>query len=452
MRHVCCILVVFLTLVPFGQAENTGIMAIDGNHFMLHGQPYYYAGTNCYYLMVYAADPGLRGYVDEILEEAAEMGLTVVRTWAFNDGAGQWNALQTSPGAYQEFVFQGLDYVLYKADLLGIRVILPLVNNWDDYGGMNQYVEWSPTASEHDDFYTDSSCRQWYKDHVTQVLNRVNTFNGRTYRTDPTVFAWELANEPRQESDSQGNELQAWIEEMSAYVKTLVALHLLTTGSEGYYGPSGPNHNPVNWFSWVGVDYIRNHTSATIDFACFHAFPDYWGLDYADSMLWAQDHIDDADALLGKPVVFEEFGKYRPLAERDDYFQAWYDEIYNAAAAGDSAGGSSFWILYHDDYSDYDNFGVYYPSDTSTCQIIATEAARIQDLIPSPFVGDLNCDSSLNSLDIDPFVLVLTATPPGYAEYYAQHPACDHTLADCNSDGCINSLDIEPFIDLSTSG
>ena len=75
------------------------------------------------------------------------------------------------------------------------------------------------------------------------------------------------------------------------------------------------------------------------------------------------------------------------------------------------------------------------------------------DLRTNPFTyGDLNCDGSLNSLDIDPFVLALTATPPKYLEYYAEHPDCDHTLADCNHDGSINSLDTDPFVDLLTAG
>ena len=66
-------------------------------------------------------------------------------------------------------------------------------------------------------------------------------------------------------------------------------------------------------------------------------------------------------------------------------------------------------------------------------------------------IGDLNCDGSLNSLDIDPFVLALTSTPPDYLEYYAEHPDCDATLADTNTDGSINSLDIDPFVDLLTA-
>ena len=64
------------------------------------------------------------------------------------------------------------------------------------------------------------------------------------------------------------------------------------------------------------------------------------------------------------------------------------------------------------------------------------------------WLGDLNCDGSINALDIDPFVLALT-DPVGYTSSY---PHCDNMLADCNDDGSINSLDIDPFVDLLTGG
>ena len=162
-------------------AENEGFISVEGTAFVLDGRPFHYVGTNNYYLMISAASEEYRGYVDEVLEDAASMGLKVIRTWAFNDGSSEWNALQTRPGVYRERVFRGLDYVLKKADEAGIRLILPFVNNWDDYGGMNQYVAWDAvygdgTAASHDDFYTDSDTRSWYKDHVAAMLERVNVF------------------------------------------------------------------------------------------------------------------------------------------------------------------------------------------------------------------------------------------------------------------------------------
>ncbi len=69
--------------------ETMGYVEVEGTHFVLNGLPYYYTGSNTYYLMVYAAEASLRPYVCEVLSEASEMGLKVVRTWAFNDGDDQ---------------------------------------------------------------------------------------------------------------------------------------------------------------------------------------------------------------------------------------------------------------------------------------------------------------------------------------------------------------------------
>jgi len=379
-------------LAPSLQAGELAFVTRSGTELAAESAPFYFVGTNNYYLMVYAADPGFRGYVDEVLEDASDMGVTVIRTWAFNDGAAQWNALQLQPGVYDEDVFRGLDYVLFKAGQLGIRLVLPIVNNWDDYGGMNQYVQWDasfggpPIASSHDDFYTDSDIRQWYKNHAAALANRVNTFTGIAYKNDPTILAWELANEPRAQSDSSGDTLNDWIVEMSAYIKSVDPNHLVTTGEEGFYDEgSGP------WYrnGSQGTDFIRNHQIPDIDFCTVHVYPDYWGFDYAASMAWVEEHIDDAHQIIGKPVILEEFGKYRdftpPVPDppvptggtghtgtRDTFYSGFFGAVYSKDAAG-----SCFWILYNDAYPDYDGFGVYYPGDDSTVAIISAEAAKM---------------------------------------------------------------------------
>ena len=58
----------------------------------------------------------------------------------------------------------------------------------------------------------------------------------------------------------------------------------------------------------------------------------------------------------------------------------------------------------------------------------------------------------MNGLDVDPFVLALTATPPDYSDYYAQYPDCDVTTADCNGDGSIDGLDIDAFVTFLAGG
>ena len=51
-----------------------------------------------------AADPSQRSKVSDVFSQAAAAWLSVCRTWAFNDGGSQ--ALQISPGVYDERVFQ----------------------------------------------------------------------------------------------------------------------------------------------------------------------------------------------------------------------------------------------------------------------------------------------------------------------------------------------------------
>lgn len=340
-------------------AYNRGFVSIHDGQFWVGNKPFVYAGTNTYYLIVYSAilpgEGSLGPYVHEVMGKARAMGLTVVRTWAFNDGASQWHALQTAPGVYDEYVFQGLDYVIHRADMLNLRLILTLVNNWDDYGGMNQYVAWSPTASVHDDFYTDANCRQYFKNHIAAVLNRYNTLTGRYYKDEPTIMAWQLANEPHCGS---AGALDAWIAEMSAHVRSLDPDHLITTGIEG--------------ITWGGQNFVQNHSHATVDFATLHLWPDWWGWSLSTCNNFLIERLDEADRTLMRPMILQEFGKVRPLSTRDGFYSQFYSTLnmYNAA-------GSNFWMLAHDDYAIYDDgFFVLYPADSSTISIIEQQAAE----------------------------------------------------------------------------
>ena len=64
-------------------------------------------------------------------------------------------------------------------------------------------------------------------------------------------------------------------------------------------------------------------------------------------------------------------------------------------------------------------------------------------------VCDMNCDGSINSFDIDPFVLALTG---GEAGYSAAFPTCNFFNADVDDNGSVNSFDIDPFVACLTGG
>ncbi|KMZ65910.1 hypothetical protein ZOSMA_306G00150 [Zostera marina] len=252
-----------------------------GKQLMVNDRPFYVNGFNTYWLMALAVEKSTRGKVSEVFRLGSSMGLSVCRTWAFNDGG--WMALQKSPSVYDEKVFMGLDFVLSEAKKYKIRLILSLVNNWRSFGGKGQYVNWGKTAglnlTSKDEFFSHPVVRDYYRDHVKAVLERVNTVTNVTYKDDPTVFAWELMNEPQCPSDPSGDTLQGWIQEMTSYVKMIDPLHLVGIGVEGFYGPSTPERlqfNPNPSTGQLGTDFVRNHRAFGVDFASVHIYPDSW--------------------------------------------------------------------------------------------------------------------------------------------------------------------------------
>ena len=62
--------------------------------------------------------------------------------------------------------------------------------------------------------------------------------------------------------------------------------------------------------------------------------------------------------------------------------------------------------------------------------------------------GDANCDGAVNTFDIDPFVMALTAPESWQATYTCGYLAAN----DCNHDGAVNTFDIDPFVLCLTSG
>ncbi|TVU18770.1 hypothetical protein EJB05_34883 [Eragrostis curvula] len=385
--------------VPSSQVddEQWGMVKTKGTQFDVGDRPFYVNGFNSYWLMILAADPSTRGKVTEVFKQAAAIGLTVCRTWGFNDGG--WRALQKSPSVYDEDVFKALDFVVNEARKYRIRLILSLINNWDAYGGKAQYIKWARDAgvnvTSDDDFFSDQTVKTYFKNHVKNMLTRVNTYTKVMYKDDPTIFAWELMNEPQCASDPTGNRLQAWIQEMAFHVKSIDPDHLLEVGAEGFYGPSSPARlqaNPNTYSGQVGTDFIRNHRVLGIDFASVHIYPDTWmlgatretQLQFVQS--WMQAHITDTESALGMPVLFTEFGVSTTKApsafnatSRDQFIQTVYGALLGSARRGGAGAGGLLWQLFPEgtDYMD-DGYGVVLPKEAVTAGIMSAHSKKLQ--------------------------------------------------------------------------
>lgn len=88
----------------FDEGKELSFVKRNGTQFMVDEKAFYVIGWNSYWLMDHSVDISSRFKVREMLKTGAKMGLTVCRTWAFNDG--HYNALQISPGHFDEQVFQ----------------------------------------------------------------------------------------------------------------------------------------------------------------------------------------------------------------------------------------------------------------------------------------------------------------------------------------------------------
>jgi mannan endo-1,4-beta-mannosidase len=319
---------------PFVQVDRANAQ------FVLAGKPFYFAGTNAYYLMSDTAY-GSTSVVTDALDAAQTAGFRVVRTWGFNDGPGtDPSKLQTQPGVYQDSAFKAMDFVISEAGKRGLHLIITLVNNWDDYGGMDQYVAWAGLTG-HDVFYTDAGIKQTFKNYMRDFTSRVNSITGIAYKDDPTIMSWELANEAECKADPGALQgiLAGWYAEMSAYLKSVDPNHLISTGEEGFDTTTSGYTSLTSYttyfalFSWFdGTGFTQNVALPDIDWGGIHLYPNTWQwLDpVADGTNWIADHVALARSH-GKPLVLGEYGLQ---SSPHSIYKTWMDAVISSNAAG----------------------------------------------------------------------------------------------------------------------
>lgn len=52
-----------------------------------------------------------------------------------------------------------------------MRLLLSLTDNWQPTGGADQFTRWAGLSS-HEAFYSDTTAKQYYKDHIRTLLTR----------------------------------------------------------------------------------------------------------------------------------------------------------------------------------------------------------------------------------------------------------------------------------------
>ncbi|KAF9461275.1 CEL4a mannanase [Collybia nuda] len=310
---------------------STGFVKTSGTRFTLNGARYTVVGGNAYWI-------GLTGLstsnMNKAFSDIAAAGGTTVRTWGFNEVTSQnGNWFQSWSGSTPTINtgstgLQNFDNVVAAAKANGIRLIVALTNNWADYGGMDVYVRQIANSNNHDLFYTNAAIQTAFKNYIKTFVSR--------YVNEPTIMAWELANEPRcrgSTGTSTGTCTPAtitnWARSISAYIKSIDNNHLVALGDEGFYNQ--PNAPTYPYQGGEGIDFDVNLGISTLDFGTFHG---HWGQE-GNPQAWGKQWIIDhatSQTKAGKPVIIEEFGV---TSNQVAVYTDWYNTIVSSGLAGD---------------------------------------------------------------------------------------------------------------------
>jgi len=373
MNRLIFFTVLLFALLSCKQNDDVShFVQVHNGEFSINGKGYAFKGANYWQGMNFGApESGDHERLIRELDQLKAMGVTNLRVLAASEADSMMRfaihpALQTAPGIYSEDIWKGLDFLLFEMSKRNMKAVMVLGNFWTWSGGFPQYLKWAEgteipypqdEAYSWDDFqtfsagfYTSEAAQEMMNNHIEKVIKRVNSLSGIPYSNDPTIMAWQLANEPR--GYNVPDKFREWTRKTSAYIKSLDNNHLVCLGTEG--NTSGKA---------AGVNVLLDNDDPNIDYITMHIWAQNWGwfkpgdgeevfeetLSKVDAY-W-NDHVKVAK-LLKKPIVLEEFGiardssSYEPDATtywRDRYFSYLFKKVKESVGNNEPVQGFNFW-------------------------------------------------------------------------------------------------------------
>jgi mannan endo-1,4-beta-mannosidase len=356
-------------------AKRQGFVGVDDGHFVLNGGIYRYVGTNLWYGAYLGGTPEGKRRLCRELDRLKALGSGNLRILGASETSPLKNsmrpAIRGKTPPYDEKILRGLDFCLAEMGRRDLKAVIFLNNFWEWSGGMVTYLYWTngghyidlgdpkhpwPEFADYSaQFYASGKANALYRAYVASLIGRRNTVTGKAYRDDPTIMAWQLANEPRPGGSLAKTDFKAfyaWIGDTAAFIKRQDPGHLVTTGNEGIMGCLESAQCVETASAFAAVDYLT-----------FHIWPLNWGwLDPANmaetyavceakTRRYIADHLAIA-AKVRKPAVAEEFGLPRdgggyapslPTTFRDRYYGLIFGAVEDSARTGGPFAGTNFW-------------------------------------------------------------------------------------------------------------
>lgn len=372
MKYVTA-LILFLTGCTAARKSDEEFVKVSNHQFFVNEKPYQYIGANYWYGgLLPLTEKGKQRLLKE-LDFLSSNGVNNLRIMAGAEGEGMINAvprvepaLQTEAGRFNKEILTGLDFLLSEMAKRRMKAVIFFSNNWEWSGGFLQYLNWNGIISDTilrrklswdemrdfvSRFYSCASCKEQYKNQLELIVTRKNSFTGKSYSEDPVIMAWEIANEPRPMRPAAIQEYSNWLEETSAYIKSLDTNHLVTIGSEGEMGSEN-----LDVFKAI-------HSDKNIDYATIHIWPKNWSWfkdtaiskDMATVTANTITYIDKHAAVakeIKKPLVIEEFGlprnqqSFHPgsaTSLREAYYQIIFEKLIQSINTAGVIAGVNFW-------------------------------------------------------------------------------------------------------------
>ena len=359
-------------------AQGAQFVKVKNGQFFIGDKPYYFIGTNYWYGTLLGLEKDKRRGVERLRRELDFLkanGVTNLRIMAGAEGSGLINGvtrvgppLQPVQGKFNTEVLDGLDLILYEMGKRDLKAIIFFSNNWEWSGGFQQYLIWNNrvpkdqetrklTWDEQRDivsqFYSCVPCKAAYNEQLALVMNRTNKFSKKKYTDDPTIMAWEHANEPRPMRPAAENDYKKWIADVAALIKSKDKNHLVVIGHEGWIGTEG-----MKLFEEI-------HTDKNIDYLTIHIWAKNWRWFEGEKLAegfpnvmekmtnYVNEHLAIAKKL-DKPLVIEEFGLPRDdhsfdisstTTLRDEYYGKIFSLLAENAKSNGQLAGANFWAF-----------------------------------------------------------------------------------------------------------
>ena len=360
----------------FGKSPVDDIITVKDGQFIRNGEPYYFVGTNFWYGAILGSE-GEGGNRERLVRELDFMkshGIDNLRVLVGGEGENGLLGkiepnLQPEPGLYNDDVLAGLDFLMMELGKRGMTAVLYFNNAWEWSGGYTQYVAWAnntPVLVPRVDgwfsynafageFVRNERAKELFFNHLRYIITRTNRYTGIKYIEDPAIFSWQICNEPRAFSSKEQDNKEAFAEWIAASAKLIRSLdpnHMISTGSEGFYG-----------CEWDMALCERIHALDEISYINCHVWPYNWKWMRGDNMVAdldrscanTKEYIDmhiDLGHSINKPVVVEEFGMPRdnmdfhkgsPVVCRDKYYTFVFDLILKDKEQNGPFAGCNFW-------------------------------------------------------------------------------------------------------------